>query len=281
MSQITRRELLGAGAAIAATRAAAGADTPDPRHTRSYNENMEYRRLGRTNLMLSAVSMGGHWKKIPYERGSDEFKKNRRQVIYAALDHGINYIDACSTSEVSVYAEAVRERRKEIYFGFDWGGARKPELAGSLEKLKQALDEGLRQSGLDYVDLWRLTMREQTTRNSQQEIETVVAALDWGKRTGRARATGVSTHHRPWIAEAVAKYPQLEVVVTPYSAGTREKPVGSMFEALRKYDVGFLGIKPFASGTLFASWGLRIRHPKPRMTNGPAWPCAMSSAATC
>jgi len=256
MSQLTRREILAGGAAITALKAAGGTDAPDPRRTRSYNENMEYRRLGRTNLMVSVVSMGGHWKKIPYAPGSDDFKKNRRQVIYAALDHGINYIDACAAGEVSVYAEAVRERRKEIYFGFDWSGARKPEIAGSLEKLKQGLDDGLKKSGLDYVDLWRLTLREQTTRNSQQEIETVVAALDWAKRSGRARATGVSTHHRPWIAEAVAKYPQLEVVVTPYSAGTREKPVGSMFEALRKHDVGMLGIKPFASGTLFASLGV-------------------------
>jgi aryl-alcohol dehydrogenase-like predicted oxidoreductase len=256
MSQLTRREILAGGAAVVASRTEAGADAPDARRTRSYNENMEYRRLGRTNLMVSAVSMGGHWKKIPYAPGSDDFKKNRRQVIYAALDHGINYIDACSSGEVSVYAEAVRERRKEIYFGFDWSGARKPEIAGSLEKLKQGVDDGLRQSGLDYVDLLRLTLREQTTRNSRQEIETVAAALDWAKRTGRARATGVSTHHRPWIAEAVAKYPQLEVVVTPYSAGTREKPAGSMFDALRKYDVGMLGIKPFASGTLFASLGV-------------------------
>jgi aryl-alcohol dehydrogenase-like predicted oxidoreductase len=257
MSDLTRRDFLAAGAAAAANQTARGqASAPDPRRTRSYNENMEYRRLGRTNLMVSVVSMGGHWKKIAFAPGSEDFKKNRRQVIYAALDHGMNYIDACTNGEVAVYAAAVRERRKEIYFGFDWSGARKPEIAGSLEALKQAFDEGLRQSGLDYVDLWRLTLREQTTRNSQREIETVVAALDWGKRTGRARATGVSTHHRPWIAEAVAKYPQLEVIVTPYSAGTVEKPVGSMFDAFRKYDVGFLGIKPFASGTLFSSLGV-------------------------
>ena len=243
----TRREFLGtAAAAIAA---------PDPRKTRSYNGSMEYRRLGRTNLMVSAVSMGGHWKNIPYKPGTDEFKKNRREVVYACLENGINYIDACTPSEVVVYSEALKGRREEIYLGFESTGARNPEIAGSIDKLKQGLDEAMKKCGLDYVDVWRLTMREQTTKNSLREIETVVEALDWAKKTGRARATGISTHHRPWIAEAVAKYPPLEVIITPYAAGSKEKPVGSMFDAFRKHDVGFIGIKPFASGTLFASMG--------------------------
>jgi len=251
---VTRREFL-SNVVGAGTLGAAGA-APDPRKTRSYNPDMEYRRLGRTNLMISAVSLGGHWKRIPYKPGTEEFKKNRRDVVYACLEHGINYVDACSRSEVLVYAEAVKGRREEIYFGFDSTGARDPKIAGSLEKLKEGFDETLKASGLDYVDLWRITIREHATRNTPEEIENVVAALEWAKRTGRARFTGISTHHRPWIAEAVAKYPQLEVIVTPYAAGTKEKPVGSMFEAFRKYDVGFIGIKPFASGALFASQGV-------------------------
>jgi aryl-alcohol dehydrogenase-like predicted oxidoreductase len=245
---VSRRGFLGSAAAAAAA--------PDPRKTRSYNPDMEYRRLGRTNIMISAVSMGGHWKRIPFKPGTDEFKKNRREVIYACLDHGINYIDACSPGEVMAYSEAVRPRREEIYFGFESTGARDPQIAGSLEKLKQGLDEALKKCGLDYVDVWRITMREQTTRNTLAEIENVMAALEWGKKTGRVRFTGISTHHRPWIAEAVAKYPQLEVIITPYAAGSKEKPVGSMFDAFRKHDVGFIGIKPFASGALFASGGV-------------------------
>lgn len=243
--QISRRTFVqaAAGVALAAER------------TRSYNPDMEYRRLGRTNLMISAVSLGGHWKRIPFKAGTEEFKKNRRDVIYACLDHGINYVDACSRGEVEAYAEVLGPRRKDIYMGFDWTLGRDPAIANSLDKLKQGLDDGLRKTGLEYVDLWRITLREQTTRNTVQEIETIMAALEWGKKTGKARFTGVSTHHRPWIAEAVARYPQLEVVVTPYSAGSKEKPVGSMFDALRKYDVGFIGIKPFASGMLFASAG--------------------------
>ncbi len=260
--QISRREFVeaAAGAALVSGTAAAA---PDVRKTRSYNENMEYRRLGRTDLMISAISLGGHWKRIPFKPGSEEFKKNRREVIYACLDNGINYVDACSAGEVVVYAEALGPRRKEIYLGFDWTLGRDPALTNSLEKMKAGLDEGLRKTGLDYVDLWRITLREQTTHNTTHELETIMAALEWGKRTGKARFTGVSTHHRPWIAGAVAKYPQMEVVVTPYAAGSKEKPVGSMFDAFRKYDVGFVGIKPFASGTLFASQGTPDSATKP------------------
>lgn len=249
------RTTAGAAGAAVLGGSAPGLSAPDVRKTRSYHESMEYRRLGRTGLMISAISIGGHWKRIPFKPGSDEFRKNRRDVMNACLDHGINYVDACSAGEVMVYAEAVKDRREEVFMGFDWTMAREPEIAGSLDRLKQGLDEGLKKSGLDYVDLWRITLREQTTRNSEREIETVMAALEWGKKTGKARFTGIATHHRPWIADAVAKYPQIEVVVTPYSAGSKEKPVGSMFDALRKHDVGMIGIKPFASGNLFASRG--------------------------
>jgi len=245
---VSRREFIGGAVAAAALRA-------DATKTRSYNPDMEYRRLGRTGLMVSTISIGGHWKKLPFKPGTDEFKKNRRDVMYACLERGINYIDACSSGEVVAYAEALKGRREEIYFGFDWTAARKPEIAGSVEALKKGLDEGLKKNGLEYVDLWRLTVREQTTKNAPREIENVMEALEWGKKTGKARSTGISTHHRPWIAQAVAKYPQLEVIVTPYAAGSKEKPVGSMFEAFRKHDVGFIAIKPFASGTLFASQG--------------------------
>jgi len=263
-SHVNRRQFVQASATAAAGLGVAGgvvggpgearADT-DPKKTRSYNENMEYRRLGRTNLMVSAISMGGHWKRIPFQRGSDEFKKNRREVIHAALDHGVNYIDACWSGEVVEYAAALGNRREEIYFGFDWTLGRNPKIVDTVEPLKRGLNDGLRETGLEYVDVWRITLREQTTRNTEQQIENVMAALEWGKKTGKARFTGVSTHHRPWIAEAVAKYPQLEVVITPYNAGSKEKPVGSMFDALRKHDVGMIGIKPFASGTVFQSRG--------------------------
>lgn len=81
--------------------------------TRSYNRNMEYRRLGKTSLWISALSLGGHWKKLPYSFGTDDFTKNRRDVVTACIEHGINYIDACTDSEVRAYADALRGRPRQ------------------------------------------------------------------------------------------------------------------------------------------------------------------------
>jgi len=236
----------------------AAAAPPDPTKTRSYNENMEYRRLGRTGLMISAISMGGHWKRMPFRHGSDEFKKNRREVLAACMDHGINYIDACWDQEVIAYGEAIKGRRDDIFFGFSFGAheSRFPKWARSVKTMREGFEMGLKAGGLDHADLWRITMHEQTSRrNTPEEIEIAIEVLDWAKKAGKARFTGVSSHDRPWIAEAVAKYPQLEVIVTPYTAGSKEKPEGSMFDALKKHDVGMIGIKPFASGSVFKSRG--------------------------
>ena len=247
-----------AAEAKAAKAAKAPAKAKTKTKTRSYNENMEYRRLGRTELWISAVSIGGHWKKIPHRGGSAGFKKNRAEVMAACIDHGINYIDACWNQEVTTYAEALGKNREKMYFGCSNGAfeTRFPKWARSLAKMKEGLERGMKAAKLEYVDLWRITMHEQTSkRNTEKEIEIAFQALDWAKKSGKARFTGVSSHDRPWIAKAVAKYPQLEVIVTPYTAGTKKKPSGSMFDALKKHDVGMIGIKPFASGSIFKSRG--------------------------
>ena len=122
----------------------AAAETPDPTRTRSYNENMEYRRLGRTGLMVSAVSIGGHWKQIPFAHGSEDFKKNRREVMAACIDHGINYADPCGAGEVLVYAEALGKNREKVYFGF--GGQ---HVDHPVKRSERVIAGGRRPSAVD------------------------------------------------------------------------------------------------------------------------------------
>ena len=50
----------------------------------------------------------------------------------------------------------------------------------------------------------------------------------------------------------IETYPdQMEVVLFPYTAATKELPTDSVFDAIRRHDVGVFAIKPFADNSLF------------------------------
>jgi aryl-alcohol dehydrogenase-like predicted oxidoreductase len=50
----------------------------------------------------------------------------------------------------------------------------------------------------------------------------------------------------------IETYPEVvQVVVTPYTAKSKVLPKDSVFDAIKKHGVGFFGIKPFASNSLF------------------------------
>ena len=77
-------------------------------------------------------------------------------------------------------------------------------------------------------------------------------ALEKAKKQGKARFTGFSSHDRPHIKWMIETYPKIvDVIVTPYTAKTKVLPTDSVFEAVKKHDVGVFGIKPFASNSLF------------------------------
>ena len=256
----------------------------------NYNEQMEYRRGGKTDVMFSSVCLGGHWKRVNtvvpgafYGKSwlsasmqDSAFLKNRYDVVTQCIERGVNYIDACTETEVQAYSKALTGRREKMHLGCSWH-PKESRIAEwrTCDKLKQAMDEGLKQTGLEYVDIWRITAHEQSSRHTEAEMEEAIKALDWAKKTGKARFTGFSSHDRPHIKMLIDKYPdQIDVICTPYTAktklaGARIEPAeegdttrvvvkmddgaweNSLWYAMQKAGVAWFGIKPFASNSLF------------------------------
>ena len=277
-NSVTRRDFVRTGAAAAAgvavglkatyTVEAGNPKDLDTSKIVNYNPKMEYRRCGKTEMMISCVCLGGHWKRVNmvvpglFQGGSwlsaklddPNFEKNRTEVVSQCIDNGMNYIDACTAQEVIMYSKALKGRREKMHLGYSWyqneirsGGWR------TLEKLQESFDNGLKTAGLEYVDLWRVTCHEQSSRHSEAEIEQLVKALEWAKKSGRARFTGISSHDRAHIKMLIEKYPgQMDVIVTPYTSKTKVvEDQHGLWAAMQKMDVGWFGIKPYSSGSLF------------------------------
>jgi len=238
----------------------------------NYNPDMEYRRCGKTNMMISAVCQGGHWKRLNLiipglfqgrswlnaKLDDKRFEQNRYDLVTRLIERGINYIDACTCEEIQMYSKALKGRRDKMHLGFSayQNEVRKKDWR-SFKKLQESLDKWLKVCGLEYVDLWRITMLSHSSRHTEAEIEETMKALAWAKKSGRARFTGVSTHDRPHIKMMIEKFPEaLDIIVTPYTAKTKvvEDEVG-LWAAMKKLDVGWFGIKPYASGSIFKGDG--------------------------
>jgi aryl-alcohol dehydrogenase-like predicted oxidoreductase len=280
-SKLSRRQFVCTSAAAAAA-VASGLTTPalaapaepspaeeklDTSRILNYNPDMEYRRCGRTDMVVSAVALGGHWKRVVKLIGGDEspgwmtmsidrpeFQQNRRDVVSRCIERGFNYVDACCGEEIMAYSKALQGRRDKMYFGFSWHVRESRfEEWRPAAKLKEGLDAGLKEAGLEYVDLWRISLLTDSHMHGGGEIEAVIEALDWAKKSGRARYVGVSSHDRPHLKTLIETYPeQIEVILTPYTAKTKVvEDESGLWAAIKKHNVGWFGIKPFASNSVF------------------------------
>lgn len=249
-NQVSRRKFI-RDSAMAAAGVAVGlgaaqtakAKTIDTSKILNYNPNMEYRRQGSMDIMVSAVCLGGH---------SRSNLEQRTEIISRCIDAGINYIDACTHGEVCRDSKALKGRRDKMYLSLSHcGNETRNSKFRTAKKLLEVLDKTLKDSNQEYTDLWRITCYEPGGRHSFNTACELIEALETAKKQGKARSIGFSTHDRRWIKFMIEYFPQLDCICFPFTTMSKVAPTDSVFPALKKCDVGAFGIKPFAAGSLF------------------------------
>ena len=251
-----------------------------PENAVNYNPQMKYRRLGKTELIVSEISLGGHWKKrdggrvwTAFASGEvpDDVAKNRTEVMSACIDAGINYLDITTGAECLAYGAALKGRREKMIVGADDHRRciRNFDNATPAGQTRN-VDECLRQLDTDYLDIWRVQAKMDGS-SQDPHVEACIEAAGEAIKAGKILHFGISSHNRDWLKHVIETYPEVEMVIFPCTAKTREAglPVTreniveqagwknakdfstSIFASLRERDIGLVTIKPFAGGALF------------------------------
>jgi predicted aldo/keto reductase-like oxidoreductase len=247
----------------------------------NYHPKMKYRKLGKAGLMLSEVSLGGHWRRrdggrvwsyFAQDEVPEDVAKNRTEVVSRAIDAGMNYVEAITAAECLAYGVALRGRREKMYVGADDHrlGPREFENC-TVPGLTKNVEECLRRLQTDYLDLWRVQARMDGT-NTDDHVKVMIETAGKLRQAGKIRHFGISSHNRDWLKHVIETYPEVEMVVFPVTARTKragqavkrenvEEILGwdkegnaittSIFDSLRKHNVGLVTIKPFAGGQVF------------------------------
>ena len=203
---------------------------------------MNYRRLGRTELMVSEIGFGGHHK----SKTIDE----RVACAKQAFDCGINFFDAFEACyghrEIDEMGEIIRilGRPKDTYVAVHLWWHRKYFAMKQIEHYLKVLDT-------ECIDVGWLTASHGCTLNDKT-VETALKA----KKQGKVRFIGVNGHEAIPVIRSI-KYDCFDCLLYPYSFGF-ERAKEKIIPLARERDMGMVAIKPFnAGGVLRNAAGLK------------------------
>jgi len=202
---------------------------------------MQYRRLGRTDITVSAVAMGC-WAIVGDSTWGPQDERDSIAAIHAALDEGINFFDTAEMygdgySE-QLLGRALADRREEAVIV-------SKVSPNHLEPnaLKEACESSLRRLRTDYLDLYLIHWP-----NWDIPVERSLGAMAELKRQGKIRAAGVSNFGRQDLTELLQKG-RAEANQLPYSLLFRAVEF-EIQQVCADNDISILCYCPLAQGLL-------------------------------
>jgi L-glyceraldehyde 3-phosphate reductase len=224
--------------------------------TSSRYDRMQYRRCGRSGLMLPAISLG-----LWHNFGSVDPPDEARAMVLRAFDLGITHFDLANnygpepgTAEETfgrILRRDLAAHRDELIVSTKAGWRMWPGPYGdhgSRKYLLASLDQSLRRMQLEYVDIFYHHRPDPDT-----PLEESMLALDQAVRLGKALYVGISAYAPGETRAALAILRELHtpiVIHQPrYSMLDRHIENG-LLDVLDEEGIGCIVFSPLAQGLL-------------------------------
>lgn len=218
---------------------------------------MQYRRLGKSGLQLSALSFGA-WVTFGKQVG----RTQARELLALAHDRGVNYFDNAEVYNNGVAEQVMGDVLADLRFPRDsfcvsskvfFGAVDSPlptQRGLSRKHVMEACDQALQRLQVDYLDLYFCHRPDPDT-----PIVETVAAMDTLVRQGKVLYWGTSEWSAAQITEAheVARdnHFYAPVMEQPeYNLLHRERVEQEYAPLYEKYGMGTTIWSPLASGLL-------------------------------
>ena len=219
-------------------------------------EAMNYRRCGRSGLLLPEISLG-FWHNFGEAADPDRC----RAIVETAFDNGITYFDlannygppygSAETMFGRIFDRSLRAHRDEILVATKAGHDMWPGPYGewgSRKNLIASLDQSLRRMQLDYVDVFYSHRPDPRT-----PLEETMQALVDIVRSGKALYAGISKYPPEMAARAYAYLREAHVPCLVYQGRynmLERTPEEEILPQAAAEGVGYVAFSPLAQGLL-------------------------------
>jgi aryl-alcohol dehydrogenase-like predicted oxidoreductase len=218
--------------------------------------NMETRRLGNSDLQISALGIGAWaiggsgWVGSMGPQNEDD----SIPAIHAALDRGMNWIDTAALYGLGhseeVVAEGIKNRDPRPYVFTKcervWDSKGKVSASLKADSIRRECEDSLRRLKTDVIDLYQIHWPE-----PDEDIEEGWTEMARLKEEGKVRYIGVSNFNVSQMkrAQAIAPITSLQ---PPYSLVTRaiEKDI---LPYAKSNNIGVIVYSPMSAGLLTGS----------------------------
>lgn len=206
---------------------------PNPRPEWAEAHVKSYRRLGRTNAMVSDISLGSG-------------QINDVSVARQAIERGITYFDTApdysDTASERVLGEAMKGQRDKIFLAtkFCVADGHLPNDT-PVPKIIEAVEASLTRLQTDHVDLIHVHSCDRVERLMAPNIH---EAFDRLKEQGKVRFMGVSTHtpNLEEVANTAIDSGRFDVMMLAYHFGMWQG-FEHILKKAKEHDVGIVAMK--------------------------------------